>query len=353
MDIKDLIEEAGYTAKRKASCHGGEYSSPCPFCKEGDDRFLSWPNRSNKNGELQGGRFTCRVCGKYGDAITFLRDLYQLSYREACEKLRIPLKERTASTKVTLKQALPTALEPPVNWTEKATLFVTWCHEKLMSNSAFIELILSRGITLEAMIDFKLGFCPENYWRNREDWGLEPELKENEKPRTVWLPKGIVIPTIQHKKVVKVKIRRTEWTEGNKYPKYVELSGSKKSLSIFGDTNTNVAVIVESELDAILIQQFAGDLCFCVALGGSTKALDRYIDELLRSIPRLFFCPDFDKAGATAWTKWQALYPHIKRILTPDGKGPGDAYLSGVDLREWISLELEACLRNEKRFSRG
>ena len=55
----DLIEEIGIVTKKKASTNGGEYFSPCPFCKDGKDRFLIWPNQFNKNGEYQGGRFLC------------------------------------------------------------------------------------------------------------------------------------------------------------------------------------------------------------------------------------------------------------------------------------------------------
>lgn len=55
MNILDLMQEAGYTPIKKAALHGGEYASPCPFCKDGDDRFLIWPNRSNKDGSYTGG----------------------------------------------------------------------------------------------------------------------------------------------------------------------------------------------------------------------------------------------------------------------------------------------------------
>jgi len=75
---------------------------------------------------------------------------------------------------------------------------------------------------------------------------------------------------------------------------------------------------------------------FCVALGGAAKPLDFHTDSLLRTTPTIIFCPDFDKAGAAAWYRWQKMYPHTKRILTPDGKAPGDALIAGVDLREWI-----------------
>src|ERR1700722_20801487 len=100
MDILDLVKENGIEPKRKAACHGGEYSSPCPFCKDGNDRFLTWPQRHNKNGEYQGGRFSCRVCGKYGDAITFLGLLHGINYLEACAQLRITPKQRINPTLV-------------------------------------------------------------------------------------------------------------------------------------------------------------------------------------------------------------------------------------------------------------
>src|SRR5689334_12571395 len=93
MNLLDLVREVGLDPKHKATCHGGEFSSPCPFCKEGNDRFLTWPQRHNRNGDYKGGRFTCRVCGRYGDAITFLRQFYNLSYCEACARLQIEPRE--------------------------------------------------------------------------------------------------------------------------------------------------------------------------------------------------------------------------------------------------------------------
>ncbi len=36
------------------------YGSLCPFCGQGKDRFLAWPNA---------GRFWCRKCGQGGDVI--------------------------------------------------------------------------------------------------------------------------------------------------------------------------------------------------------------------------------------------------------------------------------------------
>ena len=346
MDIKDLVEEAGYTTKRKASCHGGEYSSPCPFCKEGDDRFIIQPNKRDYNG----GRYSCRVCGKYGDAITFLRELHGLSYLDACARLKVTpnIQESTAAIKKPYKPLV--AKEPSLAWTEKATAFVEWCHMKLMNNRDALSDIQKRGFSLDSIVQYRIGFNPGDilgydYRRDRQDWGLEKEIKEDGTLRILWLPVGITIPTFSlDGRVVKVKIRRTRWKEGDKLPKYVEVSGSKSCPSVFGDIRLSVGLVLESELDALLVQQFASDLLYCVALGGSTKSLDVETDKLLRRTKNILFLPDFDKAGAVAWGKWQKKFHGIQRILTPHEKSAGDYHLAGGDIREWLIGCIRKCV---------
>ena len=341
MNMLDLLNEVGYQPKRKASTHLGEYSSPCPFCKEGTDRFLIWPERNNKNGELQGGRYSCRVCRKYGDAITFLRDCYGLTYKEACEKLRIAPKMHTFPIfRESLKA--PLVFDPPALWQEKALGFTEWCHTQLLANPTALQEIKARGFTLESVEKFKFGLCPRAIFRNRQDWALSPQLKGNGKSRKLWLPMGITIPTYSEKRqVMKIKVRRLDWKNNDKLPKYVEISGSKQAPSIFGDISLACPLILESEFDALLVQQFASDLVYCIAFGGSTKPLDGSCEQLLRKMPLILFCPDFDKAGKVAWDKWKNMFPNICRILTPDGKGVGDAYLAGIDLRKWILDKLQ------------
>lgn len=128
------------------------------------------------------------------------------------------------------------------------------------------------------------------------------------------------------------------------------MSGSKQCPSVYGDQTLKTAFVIESELDALLIQQFSSDLIYCVALGGSTKSLDFETNQLLRRASILIFCPDFDKAGAAAWVKWKKMFPVIQRVLTPDGKSAGDAYLARVDLRRWIIDSLESVKRTNNKI---
>jgi len=342
MDIKNLIEEIGYSSRRKAACHGGEYCSPCPFCKEGKDRFLIWPNRPNKNGEYQGGRYSCRKCGKYGDAITFLRDLYGLHYRDACSRLKITPKTRPfiPIRKEPLRPLI--ALNPPQNWIEKATAFTEWCHANLIKNPHAFKKMQERGFTVESIKNYKIGFNPGNHQgrdfkRNRQDWGLGEQIKQNGTPQQIWLPIGFTIPTFSGDgQVVKLKIRRSAWKEGDNLPKYVEISGSKSSPSVYGTNQLPVALVLESEFDGLLIQQEVGDLVYCVALGGSTKPIDAETENILKRTTHILFVPDYDSAGAIASVKWSKKFCNIHRTLTPHGKSVSDYFQEGGDLRKWL-----------------
>lgn len=342
LTIYNLVEESGYILKRKSSTHGGEFCAACPFCKEGKDRFLLWPNKLNKDGTYQGGRFSCRVCGKYGDAITFLREFRGLSYKEACEVLRLKPRQRDPSFVQQPALKLPVALEPPQCWQEKALGFANWAHQQLLSNPSALELVQKRGFTYEAIDRFRLGYNPgddegRDFYRERESWGLKPELRQDGKPKKLWLPMGITVPSFSEDgRVIKVKIRRSSWKEGDELPKYVELSGSKRCPSIYGDRRLLSALVLESELDGLLIQQFAADIVFSVALGGASRPLDYDTDQLVKNTPTVIFTPDFDDAGIHAWVKWKRMYPHVKRLLTPLEKSAGDAFLAGINLREWL-----------------
>ena len=167
------------------------------------------------------------------------------------------------------------------------------------------------------------------------------ELKEDGKERKLWLPRGIVIPSRLQDHVVKLKIRRSDWFEGEELPKYAEVSGSMKCPAIYGNINTRIAVVVEAELDAMLIQQCAADLCCCIAIGGAGKKPDVNVDCLLRNMSSILFALDFDEAGRKAFQFWKTTYPALRPWPTPSGKSPGDALTSGVDLRKWISIGLQ------------
>lgn len=329
MNLLELAANDGLQPKRVASTHGGEYHSPCPGCG-GRDRFIIWDKRD---------RYRCRQCQKRGDLIQYLRDFHSLSYTEACARLGVEPKEKRSfffrPKPVSIFQ--PSVINsPPPQWSAKAELFVGYCHARLMRTPYALDLFHARGFTHETLKRFKLGWNPQTVWLKRSYWGLP----ENEQKK-LWLPMGLVIPTFSADDVVKLKIRRTDWHEKDDRPKYVEISGSMQAPGIYGYAPHKPIMVLESELDALLIQQFAGDLCCCMALGGASKRPDAHMHKLLLEAPLILFTFDVDQAGAIAYRWWKNTYHHLKIWVPPVSKSPGDAYRQGVDLKKWIEIGIE------------
>ena len=350
MNILELVRELGseYEPKRVSSTRGGEWHGKCPFCKDGENRFVIQPDRCKKNGEpYPGGYFSCpRHCRVSGDAIKFLRELYGLSYKEACERLRIPPKKRlkTPGRLVVPKPTFHRAENPPDLWQQKAEELVNLCAEELFRRPSAVDALLARGFSIDSIKRFRFGFLPKFQKEKhfRPEWGLPQKFKEDGSPKPLWTPTGFVIPTFAAGgKPIKIKIRRSEWYEGDEYGKYIVLTGSKKCQGIYGDTSLPNALVLEGEFDALLCEQEASDLVYCVALGGASQPLDADTYELLSRTEKILFNPDLDKSGSDCWVKWRGLLPKSILALTPEEKSSGNAFVSGLDLRGWIKAHLE------------
>lgn len=357
MDILDILSELGIEAEYKASTNGGEYCSPCPFCKDGMDRFLLWPKRDNKSGGFKGGRYACRVCGVYGDAIGLLMKLQGLSYREACAKLNVQPQPRLTGTSRKEPKFIAAQL-PPDQWQDKAIAFTEWAHMQLMTApDTLAQLMAERGFTMQAIRAFKLGYCPDDMRRPRDQWGLPSQQDKDGNNKQLWLPAGITIPAFgEDGRVVKIKVRRvkyeqeiadyeTQVTAGQtpnwRPQKYVIVSGSMEAPSVYGDISLPCALIMESELDALIAQQIMGDHCFAIGTGGSSKPLDAGTYELLRR-KYLVALPDYDQGGLTFWRRWHEIFPTIKRVFFPGQKSLGDAHANnGFNCRNHLTTELK------------
>lgn len=330
MEILDLAIKDNLNPKKVASTNGGEYHSPCPSCG-GIDRFIIW---NIKN------RYYCRKCGKTGDIIQYLRDFYNLSFKEACSRANIIT---NSNVKTNVKKTLifnPKEIEmPDLIWQTKASDFILKSHEHLLNNPESIRLLQNRGFSLDSINKYKLGFNPESTW---EDW----QLKKSD--RKIWLPKGFVIPSFVEDKLNKIKIRRSDWHLNDTLPKYVEIHGSSAGLSIYGNNFNLPNIVLESELDAMLVQQEASNLCLSIALGGATKRPDYYINSLLIKTPLIIFSLDYDEAGMKAYNWWKNIYKNIFIWIAPFEKSVGDAFLKGLNIQEWVSLGIKEYFKSKK-----
>lgn len=325
--IVELAQELGLNPKKTTS---SQYNSACPACATGQDRFCLWP----KKGRC--GRFWCRQCGISGDSIDFCKRFFGLDYPSACRKLEID-RFSLSYYPAQEKSYFNIAERPSGDWKTQAQTFVRKCHANLLKSPFALEVVRNRGLALDTVKHFQIGWNPSNQSMKRESWGLPFELNNQGKPKEVWLPEGLLIPTFSEESIIKLKVRRQAWHNKDTLPKYVEISGSMKCPAWFGYSSEKPILLVEAELDAILIQQFAEDLCCCMAIGGAGKHPDVESDRKLKKSPLLLFAFDFDEAGKTAYSFWKSNYSHVKPWPVPLEKSPADAFLkANLDLRKWI-----------------
>ena len=344
----DIVEVIGEQVVLKKN--GADYFGLCLFHTEKTPSFSVSPGKQ---------MFYCFGCAAGGDVIEFLIKT-GMSFTDAIKSLagragialpagkmfkssnnyhtpRPPIKKNDPMKMQPEGRILPDIPEGVIDinlWREKATRLVEWAHELLLENDNVRRWLLKRGIKKKSIIKFKLGWNPgregKDLWRPRESWGLETIFKKNRQKKKLWIPIGLIIPKIDGSTVERIRIRRPQ-----DKPKYFVIPGSTMTtLSLRADSRA--VVIVESELDAILLDQEAEDLAGVVALGSSSSRPDRKTVSELEKAAVILNALDYDHAGLKASKWWQETFPQVIRWPVPVGGDPREAFKAGVDLEKWI-----------------
>ncbi len=334
MSLLHIAQEFGLELKKTSPSGGGEYHSSCPKCG-GDDRFMIWEGK---------GTYWCRQCDIKGGTIRFCCDFLGLSYVDACKKIGVSPQRSHNWIPARPIFAPKVANVPSEIWQQQAARFVQEAHRHVVQDIQALRTLEERGLISSTITTYSLGWNPVNRWDPLELWGLNDPVK-----RRIYLPKGIVIPTFRDDMLIKLKIRRSEWHPHDRLPKYLEISGSMQTPQILGRDLTKPLFILESELDAMLMQQEAGDLCSCMAIGGAGKKPDASAHKLLTSGIPLLFCLDFDEAGKKAYRFWKETYPSVHPWPTPEGKSPGSAFQLGLNVRAWVECGINQIINSKGR----
>jgi DNA polymerase I-like protein with 3'-5' exonuclease and polymerase domains len=335
MNVLDLLKEDGFRPKRVASTNGGEYASACPFCG-GKDRFRIWPNRE------VGGFFWCRHCGRSGNSVKYL-----LLVRGMEPEKILPFEKEIQSQrelKTSEKYPLaPLELASNKEWEQRAKEVIDSAEEYLWRDCCVnirSWLIEERGLNEATIKKARLGWTPQDVFMAREEWGLAPEKKDDGKDLKVLIPHGLVIPSINEGHIQRVRVRRENSENGNRY----YLIPRSSTLSMVLGYGTSI-VVVESELDGILLEQEAGGLIGVIALGSVVIKPDPETTSLLDKAKRILVALDSDEAGArTSWEWWLKRFPQAKRWPIPSrfGKDPTEARMNGLNLRNWVLAGLNS-----------
>lgn len=329
----ELASDYGLNVRRTSNSKGGEYHSGCPACGEGVDRFVIWQ-------ELD--RYWCRRCNVSGDGIQFCRDYFGMDYSAAC--VRVGKVSSHSHINKQIQHSVdfkPKSLPiPSRQWNNKANIFVQTVHKYLIKDPQLLNRDKNRGLNKCSIEKFQLGWNPTTTFEGREAWGISNSHCEVGS-KWMCLPKGIVIPCYRDKTLIRVKVRRHDWHSNDKYPKYYMLPGGMSCPVIFGNTTLSI-ILVEAELDAMLVQQVAEDICCCIALGGVSMKPDPFVDNVLRKACTILYSLDFDNAGKDAFYFWKKTYSQLKPWPVPEGKSPGEAFIEhGINLRDWVLRGIE------------
>ncbi len=318
--ILDLIQQDGFNPKRQASTNGGEYACPCPWCG-GKDRFRIWPESN---------RYWCRVCDRRGDAIQYLRDYRSMNFNEACQVIGREPWPKVCSTQPRRTGWEPRELESPSEiWQGIMARFILWAGSKLVNDHyGHVTRFLreKRHISTETFHSFLIGWNPGDIYIPREKLDL-PDYERDK----IWLPAGIVVLYADGSGLYRVRIRRFSGK-----PRYYFVPGGSSAPMVI-DGNARAAIVVESELDAILLSQEAGNLCRVVALGNAQIKPDNRVCELIQEAEIVLISLDSDNAGAWQfWGWWFQQFPKARRWPVIKGNDPTEAMNNGLNLRDWV-----------------
>ncbi len=356
MNVLDLAQQK-VKLRKVSSTKGGEWQGPCPACG-GQDRFHVWPMENDG-----GGSYWCRSCEKAGDSIQFLRDFEEMTFKEACAKLNItvpdqpgqPGRNLQAIVKKEKQEFTPEAHVAPADlWQEKAEKFLIWSQRHLANNAKVLAWLAARGIGRTAAENGRLGWNPgedgKDIYRHRKTWGLQEVLKEDNKPKMLWIPVGLVIPHIVDRVIYRLRIRRPEGE-----PRYYVIPGSSMATMVIEPTR-RAFVIVEAELDGIAVAS-QNQLAGAVALGALGAKPDKAACEVVQGALQILNALDYGdigggaKAAERAMQWWKEHFDRCDRWPVPQGKDPGEAFKMGTDLDQWIKAGLPPALTMDRGVS--
>ncbi len=364
----------------------GEWHSPCPVCG-GDDRFHIWPYQDGGTVAQKAGvtgTWWCRTCDKTGDVIGLLMFADGLEFKAACKELRIELSEsgrRLTPLRMPSREAEWKPAEwdvPSEPWRQQATKLALYAHEQLLAYPMGLEYMARRGLPLEAVMQFRLGFLPAEdrktgtcLYRARSAFGLadKPVEEGSRKRQVLWIPRGFTIPLWhpgwdQPLEVHRLRIRRPKGDLKDGDAKYMLLTGSGQAPMVLRPVgiapSLAVWVVVEAELDALAVHFACGGRVGVLATLTNKGKPDAMAHRLLKLSPRILVALDYDQPGKKnerpgfqGWEWWQKQYAQARRWPVPLGKDPGEAYSMGVNLWDWVSLGMPAALASLRGGSLG
>lgn len=312
--IKEKVNVAEYLSdfyKMKFKKVGKVFVDCCPFHKEKTPSFIVWPN----------GTYKCFGCGEHGDIISFVEKKENLNFKEACK-----LVAQNVGIEYTLEKPNPAHEE----YKDKIKGYAKKYWLNLKKNDAPMRYLTDRGLTIETINKFGIGYVPENEYETRFDMGSISgrisfpifESKDEKEARCI----GMGYRTLKGEKPKYINDKNHDDPKDPLYGVFIKgncLYGYNYARQHIKEMG--FAYIVEGYMDVISMHQTG--LENTVGIMGT--ALTEYQIKLLSSITKnvcLFL--DGDSAGINNMIRVLPMLLeagfNVKLIITDNGMDPAD-----------------------------
>jgi DNA primase len=271
--------------------------------------------------------------GEVGDGIQYLQRHCAMSFPEAVATLSGPIiSENSTPQHVGRHDShCPESKKKPAQWKTKS--WQTESEKLIRVAQAYLfgpngkervsYLIDERGLHIDTIRQHQLGWLPA---RGQ-------------------MPSKLLIPSYNSQgNLIRIRFRIDNPALGQE--RYRISRGSNPNLPYpLGVSSRKPVMIVESELDAILIAQEAGDHVGVLAMGTTgaklSPAMTRYLTD---RIPIILISLDNDQSGKEKTTKLMNQLPNAIDWPVPEkyGKDPGEAW-KRINLRAWVDAGLRNC----------
>ena len=240
---------------------------------------------------------------------------------------------------------------PCKEWQFAAEDFIHTAHKYLFTSGGkeYRDYLLARGITQETMIAKKIGRVPlkDGKWIESSfaRWGLNQDnlTPDQYAKRCVRIPDGLLFPHYgEDGKPWKLSMYRplAELLPGFKRGR---IAGSKECLlneQLMSDRSKPI-IMTESFLDAISIEQEAGDLVIATSTDGSPCSRDLRCQAKLQYAPFVLQAFDNDNDGRDGAEWWGSTIKNCVRWApSASYKDPNEMLVGGAHIRRWVEVGL-------------
>lgn len=347
LNIVDVV--GSYVKLEKA---GKTYKGKSPFTNEKTPSFFVSPEK---------GFFYCFSSGKGGDMFNFVQEIERVEFREALKILAEKAGVILQNNQQNREQISHTQIQYKI--LDDAT---KWYEIHLRKDPSVVNHLLSRGLSKETIIKFRIGFALDS-WQDMYDYLRSRKYTEEDIFAVGLVIKKdsggyydrfrsrIMFPLFDGRgRVVGFSGRIFGENNNDRSAKYVNSPEGPlfdKSKVLYGYhtaksqiSKQDACILVEGQFDVLMAQQ--SGYIHTVAMSG-TGLTDSHLSMIKRFTDKIFLALDSDKAGIKA-TRRSVLSAYqyglnVKVIILPEGMDPADTILKSK--AQW-----DVCIRDAKDY---